>query len=289
MELTPQFAKTGVDYKLPHKYATMHTLSVNVTRWLNIGAFESVIFSRPDRFEFSYMIPVIFYRAIERGLGSPDNVNLGFNFKAIAFNHLQFYGQVMLDEFKAKEIFSSMGWWGNKYGIQLGGKYFDAFGIRNLDLQGEINMVRPYTYSHYDSIANYTHYNQPLAHPLGADFREIIGVVNFQPVKRMAVTLKASYYNQGVDTGSTNYGADIFKNYTTRSSEYGVSMLNGLKTTCASLNANVSYELKDNLFIDLGAAHRSFTSDADIIPKYSTTYFYGGVRLNIARREYDFY
>ena len=56
-------------------------------------------------------------------------------------------------------------------GIQLGAKYIDAFGIKNLDLQLEYNRVRPFTYSHRDSVANYTHYNQPLAHPLGANFR----------------------------------------------------------------------------------------------------------------------
>ena len=289
LELTPQFFKTGSDDLLPHKYATIHTLSVNATKWLNIGVYESVIFSRQNRYEFGYMIPIIFYRAIERGLGSPDNVNLGFNFKAIAAKHFQFYGQLMLDEFKAKELFGGNGWWGNKYGIQLGGKYFDAFGIKNLDLQGEINMVRPYTYSHYDSTANYSHYNQPLAHPLGAGFREVLGQVKYQPFKNLFVSLKGMYYQQGADTGAANFGSNIFKNYTTRSSEYNVEMINGVKTTVALLNLNISYELRENLFIDLGATRRQFSSENSIIPQHATNYFYGGLRLNIARRDYDFY
>jgi hypothetical protein len=289
MELTPQFTKDGGDNRLPHKYATIHTLSVNATKWLNIGVYESVMFSRRDRYEFSYMIPVIFYRAIERGLGSPDNVNIGFNFKAIAAKHLQFYGQLMLDEFTAKEMFANNGYWANKYGIQLGGKYFDAFGVRNLDLQAELNMVRPYTYSHYDSTSNYTHYNQPLAHPLGADFRELIGVLKYQPVKNLYISLKGMYYQQGVDTGSSNYGSDPFKNYRTRTQDYGVGMINGVKTTCALLNLNLSYELRENLFIDLGATHRQYEYENDLYPKYTTNYFYGGLRLNIARRDYDFY
>ena len=95
----------------------------------------------------------------------------------------------MLDEFTAKEMFANNGYWANKYGIQLGGKYFDAFGVRNLDLQAELNMVRPYTYSHYDSTSNYTHYNQPLAHPLGADFRaegtRLVGTRTFALVDGM--------------------------------------------------------------------------------------------------------
>ena len=178
---------------------------------------------------------------------------------------------------------------GYKYGIQLGGKYFDALGIKNLDLQGEVNMVRPYTYSHYDSTSNYTHYNQPLAHPLGAGFREVLGIIRYQPIKNMFVSVKGMYYQQGADTGSTNYGSSPFKNYNTRATEEGVKMINGVRTTCALVNLNLTYELRENLYIDLGATHREYKYDNDILPQHVTNYFYGGLRLNIGRRDYDFY
>jgi hypothetical protein len=289
MELTPQFRNTGGDERLPHKYATIHHLSMNLTKWLNVGVFESVMFSRRDRYEFSYMIPIIFYRAIERGLGSPDNVNLGINFKAIAAKHLQFYGQLMLDEFKSKELFSGSGWWGNKFGVQLGGKYFDAFTVKNLDLQGEVNIVRPYTYTHYDSTSNYTHYNQPLAHPLGAGFAEVMGILRYQPEKNLYLTIKASYYKQGADTGTSNYGNDIFKDYRSRNSNYDVKLIEGVETSCATLSLNLSYELRENLFFDVGATRRMFRSDLPGMKEDNTSYFYGGLRLNIARRDYNFY
>lgn len=296
LELRPQFTRSG-DKLLPHKYATIHHLSVNATKWLNIGVFESVIFGRENRYEFSYLIPIIFYRAIERGLGSPDNVNLGINFKAIAAKHLQFYGQFMIDELKTKELFGGKGWWGNKYGIQLGGKYFDAFTVKNLDLQGEMNFVRPYTYTHRDSISNYTHYNQPLAHPLGAGFVELIGFLRYQPVKNLYVTAKGMYYQQGVDTGASNYGSNIFADYNTRSGSistgdenYGIGMINGIKTKTMLANLNLSYELKENVFVDLGATRRVMDFENPKLGKTQTsTYFYGGIRVNIARRDYDFY
>jgi len=288
MELTPQYTR-GADQRLPRKYATMHSLSLNATKWLNVGLFESVIFSRRDRYEFGYMVPIILYRSIERAFGSPDNVNLGINFKAIAAKHLQFYGQFMLDEFTSKELFGGRGYWANKFGLQLGGKYFDAFGVKNLDLQGELNLVRPYTYSHYDSTSNYTHYNQPLAHPLGAGFIELLGLVRYQPVEKLYITLKGMYYKQGADTGSSNFGSNIFMNYDTRSNSYGVTLVNGIRTTCALVNLNLSYELRENLFLDLGFSHRSYVYDTYNLPNYTTTYFYGGFRLNIARRDYDFY
>ena len=289
LELTPKCGDSG-DRLLPHKYATIHHLSANVTKWLNIGVFESVMFSRRDRYEFSYMIPIIFYRSIERGLGSPDNVNLGINFKAIVAKHLQFYGQLMLDEFKAKELFGGRGWWANKFGVQLGGKYFDAFTVKNLDLQGEVNLVRPYTYTHNDSTSNYTHYNQPLAHPVGAGFAEVIGFIRYQPVMKLYITAKGMYYKQGRDADTTNYGSDIFADYDTRFASYGVGLINGIRTSTMLANLNLSYELKENLFIDLGATRRVFEYDNAAQGRgNSTTYMYVGVRVNIARRDYDFF
>ena len=93
----------------------------------------------------------------------------------------QLYGQLLLDEFFLKEVRAGNGWWANKFGVQMGGKYIDVFSVKNLDLQGEMNLVRPFTYSHSDSVSNYTHYNQPLAHPLGANFMEAIGSYRYQP------------------------------------------------------------------------------------------------------------
>jgi hypothetical protein len=288
MELTPQYRR-GADRRLPHKYATMHHLSVNATRWLNIGVFESVMFSRRDRYEFGYLNPIIFYRQVERYMGSPDNVNLGINAKILIAKHVQLYGQVLLDEFKSKELFGGNGWWGNKFGLQAGMKYFDAFTVKNLDIQGEINVVRPYTYTHYDSTANYTHYNQPLSHPLGAGFAEAIGVIRYQPTKNLFITLKGMYYRQGQDTTGSNFGSNLFMEYDTRSSEYGVGLINGVPANCLLLEGQVSYELCPNLFFDIGATNRQFTYEDNSIPQATSTYIYGGVRLNIARKDFNYY
>lgn len=288
MELKPQFIR-GTDRLLPRKYATMHHLSINAFNWLNIGIFEAVIFDRRDRFEFGYLNPIIFYRQVERSLGSPDNVLLGFNFKAITLKHIQLYGQLLLDEFTIKELTAGNGYWANKFGIQLGGKYFDAFTVKNLDLQGEINLVRPFTYTHYDSTANYTHYNQPLAHPLGAGFLEFIGVVRYQPIKKLYLNFKGMYYQNSNDTAGLNYGGNIFKDYDSRVAGYGIKLISGLRSQCALASFNASYEIKENLFIDAGATYRKLVYDNGVIPDQTTTYFTGGFRLNIVRRDYTFY
>ena len=274
-----------------HKYATAHYLSLNVTRWLNVGLFETVTFSRGDRYEFGYMNPVILYRAIERGMGSPDKVSLGLSLKAITMRHLSLYSQILINEFTTKELFSGKGYWANKWGLQFGAKYFDAFTIRNLDLQGEVNVVRPYTYQHYagpdgNTIANNTHYNQPFAHPLGAGFAEVTGNIFYQPMPGLSINARAMYYKQGIDTGGSNYGSNIFLNYNTRPGDYGVKLINGPEATCMLLSLNASYELRPRLYLDVGGTYRNYKVEDNILPEQNTLFFTAGLRLNLARKNY---
>lgn len=282
MELMPEFVKTG-DNLLDRKYAAMHHLSMNVAKWLNLGLFESIIFGRKNRFDFEYLNPVIFLRHIEGTVGSPDNALAGVDFKANVAHHFQFYGQLLLDEFILKEITKNDGYWANKYGYQLGAKYVDAFAIKNLDLQLETNRVRPFTYSHSDSVANYTHYNQPLAHPLGANFQEFIAIIKYQPAPKWYINARAIYYYQGLDSAGNNFGSNPFELYTTRTSDFGYFVGSGDKVKVLNASFVVSYELRENLFVEGSYLYRKSTG-AD-----NTTNLFGiGIRWNAARREYDY-
>jgi hypothetical protein len=288
MELFPQNKSNPGNLLLPKKYAAMHRLSINVNRWLNVGLFESVVFGRPNRFEFSYLNPVIFLRSIEQQNGSPDNAIVGLDLKANIGHQGQLYAQFMLDEFLLRELKAGKGWWGNKFAIQLGGKYIDGFGIKNLDLQGEINVARPFTYTHLDSIANYTHYNQPLAHPLGANFVETIGILRYQPKPKWMGELKLIMMKQGVDTGTGSIGSNIFRTYTTRSFEYGYTLPSGVISKGINASLLVSYEVKENLFLDGSLMYRKVKAAGRPDVSSSTQMLTVGVRLNMFRREYDY-
>jgi hypothetical protein len=201
----------------------------------------------------------------------------------------QFYGQFLLDEFNLTELRKGSGWWGNKYGFQLGMKYIDAFQIKNLDLQIESNRVRPFTYSHRDSIANYTHYNQPLAHPLGANFQEWTGILRYQPLPRFMMEAKAIYYMQGKDTGNVSYGSNIFLPSIPpyRTKDFGYDIGAGIRTKTAYASLLLSYEWKPNLFIEATAVYRKEGATV-IAPASSSTMIFGGIRWNMHRREFDF-
>lgn len=289
MELHNADNRAG-DRLIGKKYAAMHHLDINITKWLNIGLFEGVIFGRRDRFDFGYLNPIIFYRSIEQQNGSYDNSVAGLDVKANVAKKFQFYGQVLLDEFKLSEVRAGNGWWANKFGFQLGAKYIDAFNIKNLDLQVEHNSVRPFTYSHRDSVANYSHYNQPLAHPLGANFREFIGIARYQPAPKWLVQAKAILYQQGRDLNNVSYGSNIFLPSVPpyRVSDYGFSIGSGWKTNVLYASLLVNYELRENMFLEfMGILRKEETRTAPIMSE-KTSVVSLGFRWNMGRREQDF-
>ncbi|MFN0081486.1 MAG: hypothetical protein ACKVOM_03125 [Ferruginibacter sp.] len=286
MELMPQFTKMG-DTLLDRKYAAIHHLSINVTKWLTIGLFEGAVFGRKNRFDFQYLNPVIFYRHIEGTIGSPDNALAGLDFKANVAHRLQFYGQFLLDEFILSQVRNNPTSWVNKFAIQAGVKYVDAFGVKNLDLQGELNRVRPFTYSHYSSIANYSHYNQPLAHPLGANFQEFIGIAHYQPAPKWTIDARAIYFQQGLDSSGKNFGGNIFKSSTSRVGDLGYNVASGAKANCFNGTMLISYELKQNLFLDASFQHRTYNIEGQT-GQSNTTLVTVGIRLNMFKRVYDF-
>jgi len=266
------FAEMNADFEFrdqlyPKKYFAYHHLSVNITPSVNIGLFESVVFARgKGRFELQYLNPIIFYRSVEQQLGSEDNSLLGMDFKVNIAHTAQVYGQVTIDEFLLSALRAQNGGWENKQGLQLGAKYIDVAGISNLDLQGEFNVVRPYTYQHENRYTNYQHYQQPLAHPMGANFYEYIGILRYQPVNKLSLTGKAIYTKYSVDTDSSNYGSNVLYSYNARpyyppnQQAEGHFIAQDNPTNLIHLDLTASWQLRHNMFIDLKQIIRHRTS-----------------------------
>jgi hypothetical protein len=273
--------------KYPQKFVAFHHVSLNIGKKLNIGLFEAVVFTDSGSFEMSYLNPVIFYRGVEQQFGSSDNVLLGADFKWNALKGVQVYGQFVLDEFVLDEIKSGNGWWANKFAIQAGVKYIDAFGIPNLDLQAETNIVRPFTYSHFTKFGSYSNFRQPIAHPLGANFKEYIGIMRYQPHPRLNLTGKLILVKTGRDPVGENYGGDILKINTTRTQEYGNTIGQGVANDILYGSFTASWQFKHNLFIDATGIFRDSQSD-DASYNNNATITSLAVRWNIAQRLYEF-
>ncbi len=278
-ELIEQFDGPN-DQLLKRKYMATHHLSIHARPWLNIGLFESVVFSRENGFDLNYLNPLILYRFIEHQLGSPDNVLVGLNAKALLLRHFALYGQLVFDEFSFFKLKDEPDWWANKFGIQLGIRGDDLL-LEGLHLQLEWNRLRPYTYTHDDPKINYTHYNQPLAHPLGANLRELMLKSNYHIGPKLSLQARAALMWQGLDADSSNYGANIFLSNSSRESEYGVEMLQGTESLTRYADLAISYQFKHNCFVDFNATLRS---QEYLGVRAETVIIGAGIRVNSIRR-----
>ena len=208
---------------------------------------------------------------------------------------MKVYGQFLLDEFKFNELKSDRGWWANKYAIQIGAKVVEPFGIKNLVIQAEYNTATPYTYTHHRplaidstySTASYTNQGQSLAHPLGANFKEIMALVRFQPISRLSMQFKAFLIEQGEDAPGEFYGANINIPNTQRIMDYGNYTLQGIKAKTMLMEVNLSYEFFRNYYFDFDFIYRKKDSEMDSRDML-TNYIGGGIRINMDRYTFDF-
>ncbi len=273
------------------KYATFHYLGWNITKRIQIGLFESIVWQGSDSirhrgYDVNYLNPVLFFRPTEYSLGSSDNAFAGFGFKIKLFQKQQLYGQLLLDEFLLKEVLAQKGWWANKQAFQLGFKNFDLFTVTRLNFQTEFNYVRPYTYSHGSVQQNYAHMNQPLAHPLGANFIESATFVNYR-YKRIFIEAKCIYVIYGADSAGTDNGRNIFISYNHRARDYGNTTTQGIKTTLinASLRAAYILDTRMNLKLEIGIAHRMEQTASHT---HQTPFVFAGLHMDLCTMYSDF-
>jgi hypothetical protein len=269
-----------------------HLLNYKPIAGLDIAVFESVMIQprSGDQFDLNYLNPVIFYRTVEYISGSDDNALLGMQIKYNFLKRFSVYGQLLLDEFNFKNLFAlgntQKGWWANKYSIQAGLKSIDVLGIDHLDARLEYNYIRPYTYSHYSS-TNYSNSKQPLAHPLGANCKEINMQLRYQPRHKLRIDARAIYLRTGEDsTFQRPYGQNVLSPYYQFPKEYGNVTGQGIATSIYIAGVDISYQFMHNMYAELQYFYR-FKDSAINARDDKSNYIGLGIRANIATRRMD--
>ncbi len=279
------------------KGGVFHYLDFNVTDRLALGFFEGIIWLPQDSifyrgFEWNYLNPIIFLRPVDFSLNSPDNVLMGMNWSYLASDRTTLYGQLLIDEMTIGEYIKNDGYWANKYGVQVGVKSFEPAGIAGLFVQTEVNLVSPYTYSHLDPLKNYGHYNQSLAHPLGANFYESVSIAQYAH-GRFDLYGQLNVARYGDDMSAVSFGKDIYKSYNARPGNYGVYIGNGVKTNLLYADFRLAYVLNPltNLRVEVGGVYRRLSASSSVpsvpsVQESMTVSF--GLRSSFRNLYYDF-
>jgi hypothetical protein len=281
------------------KFMANHYLSWNVSNRLNLGFFESVVWTDTNNrgFDANFVNPIIFYRAVEFGSSSKSgNALLGITGKYKWNNSLSLYSQFLIDEFSVSDVGAGNQSWKNKFGFQFGAKYFNAFNVKDLLLQVELNSVRPYVYSHSAVITNYGHNNQSVGHQWGGNFKELIAIARYHKGRWLA-DAKLTVGTRGLDfdtaEDSYNYGGNIYKSYDVkRPYDTGVKIGQGNKTNVFIADVQGGYLINPmtNLKLFGSLIYRNFdpTQETATTFKQSTTWFSVGLRSDIFNWYFDY-
>ncbi|MGZ5255489.1 MAG: hypothetical protein ACXWV4_13705, partial [Flavitalea sp.] len=162
------------------KWSAKNYLNIAITKRFQLGLFQGVIWQDRDSsgkrgFDVQYLIPTTIVRPIEFSQGSADNTFLGIHGNYRIKSSMLAYFQFFLDDINIKETFKNdKQHLNNKYAFQFGLKGMYDYSGMLMRWRAEYNYSRPYTYGHRKPEQSYTHYQQALAHPLGANFHEAI-------------------------------------------------------------------------------------------------------------------
>jgi hypothetical protein len=190
------------------EWMAVHYIDWNITKRASLGFFNAVIDEEANNagklhgFDANYIDPLYYSSSLGPSTDIPDHTLAGFNAKYKVLDKTTVYGQLLFDQSLASADNSSGTAW------QLGVKGSDLFGVHSLNYLVEYNTAAPYTYSNQNPIVSYSENNESLADPLGANFKEVVGLLNYS-IWRFDLQGELDYAKIGANSSSFNYGNQI--------------------------------------------------------------------------------
>jgi hypothetical protein len=273
-------------YGFPRKWSQTFFLDWKATKNFSIGLFESVMWPGQDSNHTKDVSPwlaspLIFVHGKQTPAGQDNNEMVGLNLKYKVLPRTFAYSQLVVDQFGNSSS------WENRYAFQLGVRSNDIFNVHGLNALLEFNTARPYMYAGTSADVNYQHFNQALAHPLGANFKELLLLTNYQ-YKHWWFRLETYGAKQGADPNyASNYGSNILKSIDTRSVSDNVKTGQGVSTNLYFVDFRMAYIINPatNLRIEAGVTLRDEKSS---LFHYQDKVFTIGIRTTFRNLFYDF-
>jgi hypothetical protein len=244
------------------KWAVSHYVDWSVNKRFSVGFFDALIAADANDdgqmhpFDANYLNPLVFSSSLGSKNPYPDNVYNGFTAKYKIFNKTAIYAQLLLD--RVGESSAPQ----NTYGYQVGIRGADLFKVTNFNYLVEYNTVKPYTYQSTQVISNYTDYSQPLGDPLGANFKETVGLLDYT-TGRFDFQGELMYAQFGLDAAGQNVGQNLTEAFDP-SVVIGSSTGQGVRTNLYYAEGTVGFIInpKTNLRFELGGLYRRETNSA---------------------------
>ncbi|HBF88277.1 MAG TPA: hypothetical protein DDX39_06505 [Bacteroidales bacterium] len=271
------------------KHGTFNFLNIILTKAIHIGFFEAILWettteTENNKFSAMYFVPVIYSRLPFVGFNSDHNALIGTNIKFIPHKQIQFYAQFAFDgKYQNSDTVFK------KTAFQIGGKYFEPLGVKNLYFQAEYNQASPYMYASENAKQNFTFYNQPMAHILGANFKEFLSILTYR-YQRFSFSYKFNHITQGADSMGTHYGSNIYlsdSQFSAIADESDFATGRGVRTKIIHHALSFSYTVNPRNNMQIFASYNYRLYKNELVEKRNS-YFYVGIRTSISNFYTDF-
>ena len=268
------------------KWGAFHYIDWNITNRASIGFFNALIAEETNDqgqfhgFDVNYINPVFFVSSLGPSKPAPDHTLFGFNGKYKVLNKTTVYGQFLVDQTSSTDNNNGRNAW------QLGFRGSDLFKVSKLNYLFEYNTSKPYTYSNQYPIVSYTELSEPLADPLGANYKEFVGILNYS-IGKFDLQGQVNYAKYGLNTVGINYGKNITLADNVKLPPTIGNTGQGLGSTLKYAEGTIAYILnpKYNLRIEVGGLLRQETNS---LSDTKTAMFVLGLRSTFRNLYHDF-
>ncbi|MEO8589935.1 MAG: hypothetical protein ABI432_11230 [Flavobacteriales bacterium] len=236
-----------------------------------VGLFEATLFQTiadgaVQPFDPLELNPVIGVNTLVTGFDGENKSLVGLDLRVKVTNKAYVYGQYAYD---------------GRSAMQVGARAFDVL-RKDLHLQVEWNTADRFMYMQTPAELAYMHGGQPMAHPLGTAFSEVVGIVDcgfgkyWLQAKVNVAALQQDFL--GTAGGGTNLNEpdEGLPPATTETTD--------LQLTSIDVNASYLMNPNTNMRLIVGVMRRD---EPDVPDGFQSTYVYVAFRTGLFNRYYD--
>ncbi len=236
------------------KYFAMNRFKFEFEDLADFGVGEVIVYSGRGM-DLAYVNPLLFYKFAEMSLQDRDNGLAFLDFKTNFLKNIEFHGTFFLDENLIGHL-QNLSRYSNKTAYQLGGMWYEAFGINDLSLFAEYTKIRPYVYTHKSLTDNYTSYGQLVGHRIGPNSDELFVKAAYNINEWIRPSLSYSYIRAGeniYENGELekNVGGDPFVPFRQYIDSETAVFLDGNRVNSTELIFNTRIEPVRDFIFDL--------------------------------------
>jgi hypothetical protein len=193
------------------KYMSAHRLEILPYPGIDIGFSEVMVFA--DRYELRYLNPFMPFQVLQTE-DLKNNALLGAYYDITLLPSIEFYGEVMVDDFQVPGmagvgLLDGFRVWNSKYGILAGGYWVDPLGLSDTDVRMEYAFVNQYAYTHKYDITRYTHQGFVIGHWMGTDADDLWFDIKHWLTDKLRISLTYERERQGEGDVQKNHPLEL--------------------------------------------------------------------------------